>query len=556
MRLRGCGGRVGGAGCRWPADRPARVCAVLLRASMRRDSPASGCPPRCGTAPVPACPETGAGREPWERRVRGRFARGRPGRIFFERAGRPRSQGSMDSRFRGNDGAGSAGTTGPGAWVLQGAAGVRRLLLAHPHAGAPPPAHDPGHRLRLFVPGLAEAHPFHRLADVVRRQPFEHHRGVEVARRAPGPEGEELRTQLPRALAPVHPPQLPHPHLPVAFGLARIGVRDLDLHHQVRGATFDEGVGRRVAFGEGREVVPGPLADVERAVGLHSRAGRLPPPPKPGAADALDGAGDGAPRGVHDVAEDLGQVLVGEGGRHQGDDPAHRVEADPAEAAVPVDGREFGDGAGVGAQDVDGGAQRPGEHGGGVVHGGCASVGAGGGSGEPDAAGRRPESAPSSSGRPCGEIPRPRAALPDAGLSPSRHARKQAPVADPGNGAFLGTRASRPLKENAARASAGETPGPLCHGAGLRRRASRPALAGRASPPADARVPREAWISAFAGMTEGASCMIAVIPAKAGIHFDSWTPAHGPLMPRARVIGEWNGVSTALAETPRRRRLP
>ena len=64
--------------------------------------------------------------------------------------------------------------------------GVRRLLLAHPHAFALPPAHDPGHCLGLLVEGQAEAHPLHRLANVLRREPFENLRGVEPARRSPG----------------------------------------------------------------------------------------------------------------------------------------------------------------------------------------------------------------------------------------------------------------------------------------------------------------------------------------------------------------------------------
>ena len=105
-------------------------------------------------------------------------------------------------------------------------------------------------------------------------------------------------------------PQLPYPHLAVTFGLAFVGVRDLDLDDQIGRGTFDEGVEGRVPFGEGREVVPGPLADVERAIGLHPRAGRLAPTPKPGAADALHGAGDDASRDFHDVAEDPGQVAM------------------------------------------------------------------------------------------------------------------------------------------------------------------------------------------------------------------------------------------------------
>ena len=54
-------------------------------------------------------------------------------------------------------------------------------------------------------------------------------------------------------------------------------------------------------------------------------------------------------------------------GRHQGNEPAHRVEADPAERPIPVDGRKLGDGVGV--QDVDGRAERPSVHGGRLVHG-------------------------------------------------------------------------------------------------------------------------------------------------------------------------------------------
>ena len=58
------------------------------------------------------------------------------------------------------------------------------------------------------------------------------------------------------------------------------------------------------------------------------------------------------------------------GGRHQGDQPTHRVEADPAEAPAPVDGGERGDGVGVGVQDVEGGAEGSGMHRGRRLHGG------------------------------------------------------------------------------------------------------------------------------------------------------------------------------------------
>ena len=53
-----------------------------------------------------------------------------------------------------------------------------------------------------------------------------------------------------------------------------------------------------------------------------------------------------APGDVHDTVQDTGQVFTGVRRRHEGNEAAHRVEADPAEVAVPVDGDELGDGAG------------------------------------------------------------------------------------------------------------------------------------------------------------------------------------------------------------------
>ena len=70
--------------------------------------------------------------------------------------------------------------------------GVQLPLLAHPQAHDLPPAHDPGHRLLALVAGLAEPHFFHRLAHVVRREPFEHLRSVELARRTPGVQSEKV----------------------------------------------------------------------------------------------------------------------------------------------------------------------------------------------------------------------------------------------------------------------------------------------------------------------------------------------------------------------------
>ena len=79
------------------------------------------------------------------------------------------------------------------------------------------------------------------------------------------------------------------------------------------------------------------------------------------AADPLGRARELAPRHVHDVAEDLREVLVEVRRRHQGDESTHRIEADPGEVPVPVDGGKPRDGPRIGARDMDGGAERPGE---------------------------------------------------------------------------------------------------------------------------------------------------------------------------------------------------
>ena len=126
--------------------------------------------------------------------------------------------------------------------------------------------------------------------------------------------------------------------------------------------------------GSGR---PAPLlpprthADVERAIRLHTRTGRLVRPAQTGAAELSCRTGEDESRGFHEVVEDRGQVLMAVGGRHQCDEPAHRVEADLAKLPVPVDSGQRGDGFGIGAQDVDGGAKRPGTHRDRLVHGGA-----------------------------------------------------------------------------------------------------------------------------------------------------------------------------------------
>ena len=187
---------------------------------------------------------------------------------------------------------------------------VRCLLLPYPHACLPPPAHDPAYRFDLRGGGRAEPDLVHRLAYVVRREPFEHPRGVQPPQRAPGAEREEFHTQLPRALATVQPPHFTHPHLAVAPGLPLVGVRDLDLHHQIRRDVLEVGVGLRLPFGEGRQIPSGAFADVELAVRLHPRAGRLAPTPQTGAAQPPCRAGENAARGLHDVVQDPGQVVM------------------------------------------------------------------------------------------------------------------------------------------------------------------------------------------------------------------------------------------------------
>ena len=150
-------------------------------------------------------------------------------------------------------------------------------------------------------------------------------------------------------------------------------MRDLDLDHQVGSGAFDEGVGCLHPFGESRAKVPGVLAEIERAVGLHPRAGRIAPPPKTGAAQHFHRTGEIFARDIHDVVEVVGQLLMGERGRHQGDEPACRVDADLAEVPVPVDCGQRGNGLGVGVQDVESGAEGSGVRRGRLLHGGCSS---------------------------------------------------------------------------------------------------------------------------------------------------------------------------------------
>ena len=122
---------------------------------------------------------------------------------------------------------------------------------------------------------------------------------------------------------------------------------DLDLDHQVGSDTFDEGLDGRLPAITGRVISVRALTDVERAVRLHPGAGRVTLPSKPETAELLHRPGEGATGGIHDVVEYRGEIFMGMRRRHQSDEPAHRVEADPSEVAVPVDGGKLGDGCGV-----------------------------------------------------------------------------------------------------------------------------------------------------------------------------------------------------------------
>ena len=235
-------------------------------------------------------------------------------------------------------------------------------------------ADDPGHCLDSLGDGPAQADRLHRLAHVGRREAVQDLRCRKEPRRRVRPQGEKVDPQLPRALASPQPPQLPHAELSVASDLALVDAGDLDLHRQVRAHPLHEGVGGGFSLHERRPIRFRAFADVERAVGLQPGIGRVAAPAEAGGADALRRAAERIRGEVHEVLDDPGQIVMEARRGHQGDEAAHWVEGHPAEMAVPVDGGELGDGAGVGPQDVDGGAERPLVHGGGrSVHGGYAS---------------------------------------------------------------------------------------------------------------------------------------------------------------------------------------
>ena len=193
-------------------------------------------------------------------------------------------------------------------------------------------------------------------------------RGRDPTRRRSVLEGEKVHPQVAGPLPAVQPPQLAYAQIGVAFDFPFVGTGDLDLNHEIRRGAFQEGVGRQLALDESRLIAPGARPDVERTVGLHPRARRFAPPAKTGRAETLGGTGHDRAGGVHDVREDLGQVVVQARGGHQRDEAPHRIETDPRKRPIPVDRRERRHRRGIGTQNMDGGAERPGERCRGSVH--------------------------------------------------------------------------------------------------------------------------------------------------------------------------------------------
>ena len=129
-----------------------------------------------------------------------------------------------------------------------------------------------------------------------------------------------------------------------------------------------KGVGRRFSLAQCCAVRPCALAYVERAIGFHSGVRGIAAATKPGGTDPPPGTAQDLRRDIDNVAEYRDQVLMQARGGHQRDETARRVQANAAKSPVPVDGRERGDGFGVGSQDVNGGSERAGDGCGGRFH--------------------------------------------------------------------------------------------------------------------------------------------------------------------------------------------
>ena len=73
---------------------------------------------------------------------------------------------------------------------------------------------------------------------------------------------------------------------------------------------FKVGVGLRCPLDEGGSIRRRPLADVEGAVGLHPRSGRIASPAKAGGEKPFRRASESAGGDVHDVHEYAGEIVM------------------------------------------------------------------------------------------------------------------------------------------------------------------------------------------------------------------------------------------------------
>ena len=115
--------------------------------------------------------------------------------------------------------------------------------------------------------------------------------------------GPRARNSAPSSLvplAPVQQPQLPHLHLRVAFGLALVRARHLDLDHQIGPDLLDERIGGVHPFRDGRPEPLRTLPEVERTVGLQTGVGRVAAPTEAGRSGPRDRLVKRVRRDAHD----------------------------------------------------------------------------------------------------------------------------------------------------------------------------------------------------------------------------------------------------------------
>jgi len=153
--------------------------------------------------------------------------------------------------------------------------------------------------------------------------------------------------------------------LTVALRLASFSVRQLDFNNEVRRCFQNKLVCCRLAFLECINVGVHALADEERAVRLKPRARRLAFLPVSGGSKARRSTPMDSGRLLYDSIKRARYAFVQTRGRHQADQPAHRIKAGTAELATPVKACEAFNSLGIGLNRVNRGAERAGKSGGG-----------------------------------------------------------------------------------------------------------------------------------------------------------------------------------------------